>query len=77
MAAAACARGDFRCIGRADNWLRHVQDVREQHEALIESVSDDDTRIDAAVRAQRKVRQVRDVRHTTIVQDALAARPAE
>ncbi len=55
--------------GLIDNWLRHVQDVVEKHEALLGAVAD------ATVRADRLcelniVEQVRNVCQTTIVQDA-------
>jgi carbonic anhydrase len=56
-------------IGLADNWLRHVQDVRERHRAVIDAAAD------AAGRADRLcelnvIEQVRHVCQTTIVQDA-------
>ena len=58
-----------RSVGLADNWLRHVQDVREQHRSIL------DTCRDAADRVERLcelnvVEQVRNVCQTTIVQDA-------
>jgi carbonic anhydrase len=55
-------------LGLIDNWLRHVQDVRERHEALIEPASDE-ARIDRLCELN-VVDQVRHVCHTTIVQDA-------
>ena len=33
-------------LGLADNWLRHVQDVRDQHDPLIREVEGDEGRID-------------------------------
>jgi carbonic anhydrase len=56
-------------IGLADNWLRHVHDVRERHRAVIDAAPD------AAARADRLcelnvIEQVRHVCQTTIVQDA-------
>src|SRR6187200_1866614 len=34
----------FRSIlGLCDNWLRHVQDVRDRHDALIEPAADDNS----------------------------------
>jgi carbonic anhydrase len=56
-------------LGLIDNWLRHVQDVRERHDALLAGLGD------ATARANRLcelnvVEQVRHVCETTIVQDA-------
>jgi len=36
-----------RRIGLADNWLRHVQDVRNKHRMFIESLPDDEMRLRA------------------------------
>ena len=57
-----------RRVGLADNWLRHIQDVRLKHAALLESVAEE-------VRADRLVElnvieQVVNVCQTNIVQDA-------
>ncbi len=57
-----------RRFGLVDNWLRHVQDVRNKHAALIESFP-------AGERADRLcelnvIEQVVNVCETTIVQDA-------
>jgi carbonic anhydrase len=56
-------------LGLIDNWLRHVQDVRDRHEALIEPAADDNSRIDRLCELN-VVDQVRHVCHTTIVRDA-------
>src|SRR4026208_409735 len=32
-------------LGLIDNWLRHVQDVRDRHHAAIDGAADDDKRI--------------------------------
>src|SRR5688500_11450620 len=56
-------------LGLIDNWLRHVQDVRDRHETLLEPAADDDARIDRLCELN-VVDQVRHVSHTTIVQDA-------
>lgn len=58
-------------LGLADNWIRHVQDVRDKHEKFLASITD------PAVRLQRlcelnAVEQAVHVAHTTIVQDAWA-----
>ena len=57
-------------IGLADNWLQHVQDVREKHERRLECV-----RSDGAARCDRLcelnvIEQVANVCRTTIVRDA-------
>ena len=55
-------------LGLVDNWLRHVQDVRERHRGLLDAC-------DAAGRVDRLcelnvIEQVRNVCQTTVVQDA-------
>lgn len=55
-------------IGLSDNWLRHVQDVRQKHDALLDSTA-------GAARADRLcelnvIEQAMNVCQTTIVQDA-------
>ncbi|MBA3271021.1 MAG: carbonic anhydrase [Acidobacteria bacterium] len=56
-------------LGLIDNWLRHVQNVRERHEHLISRASGDDDRIDRLCELN-VIDQVRHVCNTTIVQDA-------
>jgi len=64
-------------VGLADNWLRHVQDVRENHAAELDALAD------PVARARRLcelnvVEQVRHVCESTAVQDAWArAQPLE
>ena len=63
----AAMRGDR--VGLADNWLRHVQDVRRKHAGLLAALPDD------AARARRLcelnvIEQVLNVCQTTIVADA-------
>lgn len=63
----AALRGDR--IGLSDNWLRHVQDVRQKHEAQLLAIDD------AAHRADRLcelnvIEQSANVCQTTIVRDA-------
>ncbi len=55
-------------IGLADNWLRHIKDVRDRHRAVIDA---------APLHSQQDVlcelnaiEQVMNVAHTTVVQDA-------
>jgi carbonic anhydrase len=56
-------------LGLIDNWLRHVQDVRDRHEALIALAPTEEERVDRLCELN-VVAQVRHVCHTTIVQDA-------
>jgi carbonic anhydrase len=56
-------------LGLIDNWLRHVQDVRDRHDVLIAQLDDEDARIDRLCELN-VIEQVRNVCHTTIVQDA-------
>ena len=58
-------------LGLIDNWLRHVQDVAEQHESLLASVDDVSERVDRLCELN-VVEQARHVCQTTIVQDAWA-----
>jgi carbonic anhydrase len=61
-----------RKVGLADNWLRHVQDVRESHAPELDAIHD-------AVARERRLcelnvmAQVRHVVEATVVQDAWAA----
>ena len=63
----AALRGDR--IGLSDNWLRHVQDVRDKHAERLQSLSDD-----AACHRNlcelNVIEQVANVCATTIVRDA-------
>jgi carbonic anhydrase len=63
----------MRCerVGLADNWLRHVQDVREKHEGCLHLLSDDTAR-SARLCELNAVEQAFNVTSTTIVQDAWA-----
>jgi carbonic anhydrase len=56
-------------LGLIDNWLRHVQDVRDRHDDLIARGSIEEARIDRLCELN-VIEQVRNVCHTTIVQDA-------
>jgi len=58
-------------LGLADNWLRHVQDVRSKHEAALRDLATSTERHDRL--CELNVReQVINVAQTTIVQDAWA-----
>lgn len=63
----------YRCqrVGLADNWLRHVQDVRNKHEGCLHRLSDDTAR-SARLCELNVIEQAANVCATTIVQDAWA-----
>lgn len=55
-------------VGLADNWLRHIKDVRDRHAALIEqtsAISRGDVLCELNV-----IEQIMNVAQTTVVQDA-------
>jgi carbonic anhydrase len=57
-------------IGLADNWIRHVQDVRNRHQAWLDTVP-----LELRVNALSElnvIEQARNVCQTTVVQDAWA-----
>ncbi|MFO7276877.1 MAG: carbonate dehydratase [Pseudomonadota bacterium] len=58
-------------IGLADNWLRHVQDVRHRHEAELARIEDPAARSDRLCELN-VISQVINVCATTIVRDAWA-----
>ena len=60
-----------RRIGIADNWLRHVQDVRNKHRAFLDARADDETRLQALCELN-VLEQALNVCETTVVQDAWA-----
>jgi carbonic anhydrase len=58
-------------IGVADNWLRHVQDVRSKHRVFVDALADDDLRLQALCELN-VLEQAHNVCETTVVQDAWA-----
>jgi len=56
-------------VGLADNWLRHVQDVRNKHLTWLESLPDPPTR-HAALCELNVLDQALNVGQTTVLQDA-------
>jgi carbonic anhydrase len=56
-------------LGLIDNWLRHVQDIRDRHTTEIDEAGDEPARVDRLCELN-VVAQVRNVCQTTIVQDA-------
>lgn len=55
-------------IGLADNWLRHIKDVRDRHTALLAACAPQH-RVDVLCELNA-IEQVINVAHTTVVQDA-------
>ena len=60
-----------RRIGIADNWLRHVQDVRNKHRAWLDGMPDDTMRLQALCELN-VLEQVINVSQTTVIRDARA-----
>jgi carbonic anhydrase len=56
-------------LGLIDNWLRHVQDVRNKHAGLLAACVDDRQRVDRLCELN-VIEQVANVCHTTIVHNA-------
>lgn len=57
-------------IGLADNWLRHIQDVRDRHRTLLEAIPEH-ARHDALVELN-VIEQVVNVAQSTVLLDAWA-----
>lgn len=58
-------------VGLVDNWLRHVQDVRDKHHAWIATLPDEATQLKALCELN-VLEQARNVCGTTVVRDAWA-----
>lgn len=56
-------------LGLADNWLRHVQDVMQRHEARLSEISDEGERLNRLCELN-VIEQALNVSRTTIVQNA-------
>lgn len=57
-------------VGLADNWLRHIKDVRDRHSALLQATPEP-LRLDVMCELN-VIEQVMNVAQTTVVQDAWA-----
>ena len=57
-------------VGLADNWLRHIKDVRDRHLTMLEGVAAD-ARLDMLCELN-VIEQVMNVAHTNVMQDAWA-----
>jgi carbonic anhydrase len=62
---------DNQRLGLIDNWLRHIQDVREKHERRLATLTGDQERCDRLCELN-VIEQVVNVCHTTVVRDAWA-----
>ena len=56
-------------LGLSDNWLRHVQDVRHNHAALLQGV-DDDSAATRTLCEIKEIEKVANVCHSNIQRDA-------
>jgi carbonic anhydrase len=65
------AAHDGAKLGLIDNWLRHVQDVRSKHQALLDSFPSTNVRLDRLCELN-VIEQATHVCETTIIQDAWA-----
>jgi carbonic anhydrase len=57
-------------VGLADNWLRHIKDVRDRHSAILDAAPES-TRLDVLCELN-VIEQVMNVAHTTVLLDAWA-----
>jgi carbonic anhydrase len=60
---------DGQKVGLADNWLRHIQDVRDKHAPLLAAIDDPAQRLDRLCELN-VIEQAASVCQTTVVQDA-------
>ena len=60
---------DGTAHGLIDNWLQHVQDVKEAHQSELLDLADVDARINRLAELN-VMEQVRNIARTTIIQDA-------
>lgn len=63
------AAGQNHHLGLIDNWLRHIRDVRQKHEAALSEITDEGKRNDRLCELN-VIEQVRNVCHTTVTQKA-------
>jgi carbonic anhydrase len=67
-------RAALRCErhGLVDNWIRHVQDVKDRHTYCLQAIPGETDKINRLCELN-VVEQVKNVCHTTIVQNAWAS----
>ena len=63
------AANDNLRLGLVDNWLRHIQDVKQKHAGLLATCTDAKARIDRLCELN-VIEQVLNVSHTTVLQEA-------
>ena len=56
-------------VGLADNWLRHVQDVCNKHERILEGIADETLKVNRLCELN-VIEQVANLAQTTVIQDA-------
>lgn len=56
-------------VGLADNWLRHVQDVCDKHERILDGIADETLKVNRLCELN-VIEQVANLVQTTVVQDA-------
>ena len=56
-------------IGLTDNWLRHVQDVRDRHETLLDALEDHSDRVDRLCELNA-MQQVVSISQTSVLREA-------
>lgn len=56
-------------LGLVDNWLRHIQDVRQKHLPLLDNIADAHDKLNALCELN-VIEQVMNVCHTTVVREA-------
>jgi carbonic anhydrase len=63
------AAAGTQSFGLIDNWLRHIQDVRDRHAETLSAIADDRARLDRLCELN-VIEQARNVCQTTVVQEA-------
>lgn len=58
-------------LGLIDNWLRHIRDVRNKHQAILAKIDDENERLDRLCELN-VVEQANNVCYSTVVQEAWA-----
>lgn len=56
-------------VGLIDNWLRHIRDVRQKHDVILQMIGDESDRLDRLCELN-VVEQAHNVCHSTVVQEA-------
>lgn len=56
-------------LGLVDNWLRHIQDVRQKHHQMLDQYTDPQQKLDRLCELN-VIEQVMNVCHTTVVREA-------